>query len=120
MTDSQQLLAEYARNGSDAAFGELVTRYVDLVYSTALRLVEARAVAVSLGVAEVGQHFAHGKPAGRGLPAPVFGGEFGHQPAQNGGRRFQQIEAGQAVVLHGFHPTMFSPPSTWMVLPVIQ
>lgn len=40
MTDSQQLLAEYARNGSDAAFRELVIRYVDLVYSTALRLVE--------------------------------------------------------------------------------
>lgn len=40
MTDSQQLLAEYARTGSDAAFGELVARYVDLVYSTALRLVE--------------------------------------------------------------------------------
>ncbi|NOS69013.1 MAG: sigma-70 family RNA polymerase sigma factor [Verrucomicrobia bacterium] len=40
MMDSQQLLAEYARNGSDAAFRELVTRYVDLVYSTALRLVE--------------------------------------------------------------------------------
>src|SRR5258706_4665883 len=40
MTDSQQLLAEYARNGSDAAFREMVTRYVDLVYSTALRLVE--------------------------------------------------------------------------------
>ncbi len=40
MTDSQQLFAEYARNGSDAAFRELVTRYVDLVYSTALRLVE--------------------------------------------------------------------------------
>src|SRR6267154_3766969 len=40
MTDSQNLLAEYARTGSDAAFRELVTRYVDLVYSTALRLVE--------------------------------------------------------------------------------
>jgi RNA polymerase sigma factor (sigma-70 family) len=40
MTDSQQLLAEYRHNGSDAAFRELVTRYVDLVYSTALRLVE--------------------------------------------------------------------------------
>jgi len=40
MTDSQHLLAEYARNGSDAAFRELATRYVDLVYSTALRLVE--------------------------------------------------------------------------------
>ncbi len=39
MTDSQQLLAEYARTGSEAAFRELVTRYVDLVYSTALRLV---------------------------------------------------------------------------------
>src|SRR5882724_6706075 len=39
MTDSQKLLAEYARTGSDAAFRELVTRYVDLVYSTALRLV---------------------------------------------------------------------------------
>ena len=39
MTDSQRLLTEYARNGSDAAFRELVIRYVDLVYSTALRLV---------------------------------------------------------------------------------
>ena len=40
MTDSQHLLAEYRRNGSDAAFQELVARYVDLVFSTALRLVE--------------------------------------------------------------------------------
>jgi len=43
MTDTQQLLAEYARSGSDAAFRELVARYVDLVYSTALRLVEGDA-----------------------------------------------------------------------------
>ena len=40
MTDHQTLLAEYTQNGSDAAFRELVTRYVDLVFSTALRLVE--------------------------------------------------------------------------------
>lgn len=40
MTDSQHLLAEYRRNGSDAAFRELVERFVALVYSTALRLVE--------------------------------------------------------------------------------
>ena len=40
MTDDQNLLAEYARSGSDAAFRELVARFVDLVYSTALRLVE--------------------------------------------------------------------------------
>src|SRR5438552_6771752 len=40
MTDSQTLLAEYARNGSESAFRELVTRYLGLVYSTALRLVD--------------------------------------------------------------------------------
>jgi RNA polymerase sigma factor (sigma-70 family) len=40
MTDSQHLLAEYRRNGLDAAFRELVARFVGLVYSTALRLVE--------------------------------------------------------------------------------
>src|ERR1043165_6243842 len=40
MTDSQILLAEYVRTGSENAFRELVARYVDLVYSTALRLVE--------------------------------------------------------------------------------
>src|SRR4030095_2152128 len=40
MTDSQNLLAEYVQTGSDAVFRELVTCYVDLVYSTALRLVE--------------------------------------------------------------------------------
>ena len=40
MTESQQLLAEYTRSGSDAAFREIVTRYVDLVYSTAFRLLD--------------------------------------------------------------------------------
>jgi RNA polymerase sigma factor (sigma-70 family) len=39
-TDSQRLLADYAANGSERAFQELVARYVDLVYSTAIRLVE--------------------------------------------------------------------------------
>ena len=32
-----QLLREYARQGSEAAFGEIVARYTDLVYATALR-----------------------------------------------------------------------------------
>jgi RNA polymerase sigma factor (sigma-70 family) len=40
MTTSQQLLAEYLAHGSEAAFQELVMRYTNLVYSTALRLVE--------------------------------------------------------------------------------
>lgn len=39
MTDSRTLLAEYANNGSEPAFRELVARYIDLVYSTAVRLV---------------------------------------------------------------------------------
>jgi len=39
MTDSRQLLADYARNGSEEAFRELVTRYLSLVYSTAIRWV---------------------------------------------------------------------------------
>jgi len=40
MTDTQELLANFVRNGSESAFRELVTRYLDLVYSTALRLVD--------------------------------------------------------------------------------
>src|SRR4051794_17199426 len=38
-----KLLSEYAKFGSERAFTELVTRYVDLVYSTAFRLVDADA-----------------------------------------------------------------------------
>ncbi len=37
MQEDRQLLERFAENRSEAAFGELVSRYVDLVYSTALR-----------------------------------------------------------------------------------
>lgn len=39
MTETQQLLADYAASGSETAFRDLVARYVDLVYSAAVRLV---------------------------------------------------------------------------------
>ncbi len=36
-----QLLREYAKSGSDVAFAEIVQRHTDLVYSAALRQVDA-------------------------------------------------------------------------------
>jgi hypothetical protein len=39
MNEDPQLLAEFCRSASDAAFAELVNRHVKLVYSTSLRLV---------------------------------------------------------------------------------
>jgi DNA-directed RNA polymerase specialized sigma24 family protein len=62
MTDSQRLLAEYARTGSERAFQELVSRYINFVYSTALRLVggdahlaEDVAQTVFIGLAGMGR-----------------------------------------------------------------
>jgi RNA polymerase sigma factor (sigma-70 family) len=43
MDDTRKLLADYVQNGSESAFRELVTRYINLVHSTALRLVHGDA-----------------------------------------------------------------------------
>jgi DNA-directed RNA polymerase specialized sigma24 family protein len=37
--DDEQLLHAYARERSESVFGELVSRHIDFVYSTALRVV---------------------------------------------------------------------------------
>jgi RNA polymerase sigma factor (sigma-70 family) len=44
MTDTGTLLKDYATTGSEAAFGELVSRYLNLVYATAMRMVGGDAV----------------------------------------------------------------------------
>src|SRR5947207_14400874 len=76
MTESQRLLAEYAQNGSEPAFQELVSRYINFVYSTALRLVggdahlaEDVAQTVFIGLAN----------RGRTLPTEVMLGGWLHQ-----------------------------------------
>jgi hypothetical protein len=38
MMDDKQLLGAYARERSESAFGELLTRHIDFVYSAALRV----------------------------------------------------------------------------------
>src|SRR5437870_3385993 len=40
-TSDAQLLRDYADRGSEAAFGELVTRHTDFVYSAAVRQVDS-------------------------------------------------------------------------------
>ena len=40
MRDVQELLADYVNNGSEAAFRAIVDRYLNLVYGTALRLLD--------------------------------------------------------------------------------
>ncbi len=40
MPETQDLLAKYVTDGSESAFREIVTRYIDLVYSTAVRLMD--------------------------------------------------------------------------------
>jgi RNA polymerase sigma factor (sigma-70 family) len=39
MRDGRELLADYVKNGSETAFRDLVSQYINFVYSTALRLV---------------------------------------------------------------------------------
>jgi len=72
MTEDEKLLAEYSQTQSEAAFREIVSRYLNLVYSTALRLVagdthRAEDVAQTVFVALAGN-------AGKLPPKVMLGG----------------------------------------------
>ena len=76
MRESQSLLAEYVQNRSEEAFGRLMKCYVDLVYSTALRLVRGDSHLAEDVTQTVFLHFA--TKASR-LPPDVMLGGWLHQ-----------------------------------------
>ena len=80
MTDTPELLARYAETGSEAAFRELVERYLGLVYSTALRLVGGDAH-LAEDVAQM--VFIDLARKARDLPGQVMLGGWLHQRAFN-------------------------------------
>jgi RNA polymerase sigma factor (sigma-70 family) len=76
MTDSQKLLAEYATSGSEAAFRDLLTRYLNLVYSTAVRLVDGDTCLAEDVTQSVFIDFARAAPS---LPKGVMVGGWLHR-----------------------------------------
>ena len=60
---------------------------------------ESQTVAVTLGVGEMGQHLGDGEAVGSRLPAGIFIGDFGHQPAENFGRCREHFDACQGHAL---------------------
>jgi len=111
MTDAQRLLAEYVDQGSEAAFHEIVSRYVDLVYSTALRLVGGdthRAEDITQNV------FMDLARKARSLSGRVLLGGWLHRHTcflaahMLRGERRRQIRERQAVEMNALHP----PPET--------
>jgi DNA-directed RNA polymerase specialized sigma24 family protein len=76
MMDDEQLLGAYARERSESAFGELVARHIDFVYSTALRVVNGDSHLAQDVAQTVFIDLARGGwsvPLGRNtLPFPVF------------------------------------------------
>jgi RNA polymerase sigma factor (sigma-70 family) len=78
MTESQQLLVEYQRNGSEAAFRELVSRYLGLVYGTASRILGDQAHLAQDVAQMVFSDFAR---QARKLPAETLIGGWLHRHA---------------------------------------
>jgi RNA polymerase sigma factor (sigma-70 family) len=80
MTNSQALLIEYAEHGNESAFKELVDRYIDLVYSTALRQVGGDRP-LAQDVAQI--VFLHLAKKARRIPSGVMLGGWLHQATIN-------------------------------------
>jgi RNA polymerase sigma factor (sigma-70 family) len=76
MMENAALLRNYVENGSDSAFGQLVSRYFDLVYSAALRLVAGDAHLAQDVAQTVFTDFAR---KARTLPADVLLGGWLYQ-----------------------------------------
>ena len=106
MTDSQALLVDYAENGTESAFRDLVARYNDLVYATALRQVGGDAHLAQ----DVSQTvFLHLARKARQLPKSVMLGGWLHQATCNVAAtitradRRRQMRERQAVQMNTLH-----------------
>jgi RNA polymerase sigma factor (sigma-70 family) len=103
MTDSRQLVAEYASTGSEPAFRELVSRYLNLVNSTALRLAGGD-THLAEDVAQT--VFIHLARKARRLPSDVLLGGWLHRDTCNvaakmmRGERRRQLRERQAVEMN--------------------
>jgi RNA polymerase sigma factor (sigma-70 family) len=89
MTESHDLLVEYTLNGTESAFRELVVRYMDLVYSTALRKVIGDAQMAQDVAQTVFLHLAKKAPE---LSKNVMLGGWLHQATCNVAATFTRTE----------------------------
>ena len=100
---TQELLATYVRTGSEPAFREILTRYVDLVYSSAVRLVGGDA---HLAKDVVQRVFLDLAKMARRLPANVMLGGWLHRhtclmaSTVMRGERRRQLRERQAVEMN--------------------
>ncbi|HSU54162.1 MAG TPA: sigma-70 family RNA polymerase sigma factor, partial [Candidatus Dormibacteraeota bacterium] len=76
MTEARELLRQYAGSGSDSAFSELVQRYINLVYSVAIRRVDGDA-AMAQDITQT--VFTQLAQKAKGLPANVMLGGWLHR-----------------------------------------